>query len=58
MPPAASFLQKARQKPLNKGFLKITFSLGPPRARKGGARPAGAISLFPKFFGELENPFF
>ena len=26
MPPAASFLQKARQKPLNKGFVKIIFS--------------------------------
>jgi len=25
MPPAASFLQKARQKPLNKGFVKIIF---------------------------------
>ena len=26
MPPAASFLQKARQKTLNKGFLRTTFS--------------------------------
>ena len=29
VPPAASFLQKARQKSLNKGFVKIIFSLGP-----------------------------
>ena len=58
VPPAASFLQKARQKSLNNRFFIIIFVQGPPRARKGGARPAGAVPLFQKFFGELENPFF
>jgi len=48
VPPAASFLQKARQKSLNNGFMRIIFFHGPPRAREGGARPCESYSHIPE----------